>query len=96
MVAIVDREWRGEVENRLEGVGRYHPSRTIICAFEPGRTALDAWATVARSGSSTRGCVMDVGDGHLAHLDTVVDPVLISECPTVVWSPHGHDEASSP
>jgi hypothetical protein len=89
MVAIVDREWRGEVENRLQRVGRFQPSRTIICAFEPGRTALDAWATVADGAERV---VMDVGDGHLAHLDTVVDPVLISECPTVVWSPHGHDD----
>src|SRR3954452_19898146 len=89
MVAIVDREWRGEVENRLDRVGRFHPSRTIICAFEPGRTALDAWATAAEG---VERVVMDVGDGHLAHLDTVVDPVLISECTTVVWSPHGHDD----
>lgn len=89
MVAIVDREWRGEVENRLERVGRFQPSRTIICAFEPGRAVLDAWATVADGAERV---VMDVGDGHLAHLDTVVDPVLISECPTVVWSPHGHDD----
>ena len=27
MVAIVDREWKGEIQNRLEGVGRYHASR---------------------------------------------------------------------
>ena len=31
LVAIVEREWRGEIENRLEGVGRFHPSRTIVC-----------------------------------------------------------------
>ena len=27
LVVIVDREWRGEILNRLERVGRYHPSR---------------------------------------------------------------------
>src|ERR1700737_3932953 len=42
LVAIVDREWRGEIENRLERVGRFHPSRTIICAVETRRTTIDA------------------------------------------------------
>ena len=46
MVAIVDREWKGEIQNRLEGVGRYHASRTILVAVEPGRTTLDAWASL--------------------------------------------------
>ena len=42
LVVIADREWRGEIFNRLERVGRYHPSRTILCAVERGRTTLDA------------------------------------------------------
>ncbi|MDX6675122.1 MAG: hypothetical protein QOH11_2540, partial [Solirubrobacteraceae bacterium] len=46
MVAIVDREWKGEIQNRLEGVGRYHASRTILVAVEPGRSTLDAWASL--------------------------------------------------
>ena len=28
LVVIVDREWKGEIANRLERVGRYHASRT--------------------------------------------------------------------
>src|SRR5918992_510353 len=32
LVAIVDREWKGEIANRLDGVGRYHPSRTLLIA----------------------------------------------------------------
>ncbi len=46
MVVIVDREWRGEIYNRLERVGRYHASRTILCAVEPRRTTIDAWAAM--------------------------------------------------
>ena len=38
LVVIADREWRGEIQNRLENVGRYHASRTILCAVEQGRT----------------------------------------------------------
>src|SRR5205807_2480552 len=37
LVVVVDREWRGEIANRLERVGRYHASRTILCTVEPGR-----------------------------------------------------------
>ena len=36
---------------------------------------------------------IDLGPEHLEALQTIVDPVLVSEMPTVVWSPHGHDEA---
>ena len=32
LVVVVDGEFRGEIENRLERVGRYHPSRLVICA----------------------------------------------------------------
>ena len=32
MVVIVDKDFRGEVENRLQRVGRYHPSRLIVVA----------------------------------------------------------------
>ena len=37
LVVIADREWRGEVVNRLERVGRFHPSRTILCTVEDDR-----------------------------------------------------------
>src|ERR687891_1096162 len=42
LVVVVDREWRGEIMNRLEQVGRYHASRTILCTVEPRRTTIDA------------------------------------------------------
>jgi hypothetical protein len=30
---------------------------------------------------------------HLARLDTVVDPLVVTDLPTVVWAPHGYPEA---
>src|SRR3954463_12070732 len=42
LVAIVDADWSGEIANRLAQVGRYHPSRTVVCLVEPGRTTIDA------------------------------------------------------
>jgi glucose-6-phosphate dehydrogenase assembly protein OpcA len=101
MVAIVDREWKGEIMNRLDQVGRYHASRTVVCAVERGRTKLDAWASIAAPVAPHPGKLavvheeveIDVGPQHLARLDTIVDPVLVNDLVTVVWSPHGHPEA---
>jgi glucose-6-phosphate dehydrogenase assembly protein OpcA len=100
LVVIADREWRGEIQNRLENVGRYHPSRTILCAIEPGRTTIDAMATMTPAAQPRGGLalchehiVLDIGPQHLKRLETIVDPVLASDLTTLVWSPHGYDEA---
>jgi glucose-6-phosphate dehydrogenase assembly protein OpcA len=100
LVVIVDREWKGEIANRLSGVGRYHASRTVLCAVEEGRHTLDATAVMAyeepRNGAIgviREQVEIDLGPEHLSHLDTIVDPVLVTELPTVLWSPHGHEQA---
>jgi glucose-6-phosphate dehydrogenase assembly protein OpcA len=98
LVVIVDREWKGEIKTRLERAGQYHASRTVLCAVEPGRSALDAVATISYEDPRDGLAVMresveiDLGPEHLAALRTIVDPILVSELPTVCWSPHGHDE----
>src|ERR687896_2414371 len=101
LVVVVDREWRGEILNRLERVGRYHPSRLILCAVEPGRTTIDATVAIVTEGEPGPGepalvrerIVLDLGPRHLERLDTIVDPLVVSDIATVVWSPHGHPEA---
>jgi glucose-6-phosphate dehydrogenase assembly protein OpcA len=100
LVVIVDRSWKGEVANRLERVGRYHASRTILCAVEEGRETLDAVAVMSYDEPADGGIgviheqvEVDIGPEQLSALDTVVDPIVVSELPTVVWSPHGHEEA---
>src|SRR3954462_12085697 len=101
MVVIVDREFRGEIENRLERVGRYHPSRLILLAVESGRRKLSATVRIGtndapRSGSIALGrerVELTIGDRHVPKLDTIVDPLVISDLATMVWAPHGHDDA---
>jgi glucose-6-phosphate dehydrogenase assembly protein OpcA len=100
LVVVLDRAWKGEIANRLERVGRYHASRTVLCAVEEGRTELDALAVMSYHRRSAGGMgvmyetiEIDLGPSHLSHLDTVIDPVVVSELPTMLWSPHGHDEA---
>jgi glucose-6-phosphate dehydrogenase assembly protein OpcA len=101
LVCVVDKEWSGEIANRLRGVGRYHPSRTVVCAVEEGRTTIDATASVAADAEPKPGTftptretvIITCGPEHLEHLDTIVDPLVITDLATVVWSPHGHPEA---
>jgi glucose-6-phosphate dehydrogenase assembly protein OpcA len=102
LVAIVDAEFRGEIENRLERVGRYHPSRLVLCAVEEGRTKIDAWAGIGTDdGEATPGHIavaherveVTVGPQHLRAIDRVVDPLLVPDLATMVWAPHGHPEA---
>ena len=99
LIVIVDREWKGEIANRLEGVGRYHASRTILCAVEERHETLDAVATITYGDSAgdltpmLEDVEIDLGPEQLARIDTVVDPILVAELPTLLWSPHGHTEA---
>jgi glucose-6-phosphate dehydrogenase assembly protein OpcA len=101
LVCVVDKSYSGEIANRLRRVGRYHPSRTIVCAVEPGRTKLDAVATIAAPSEVGHGeigllretIVVTVGERHLPHLDRIVDPLVVTDLLTSVWSPHGHPEA---
>ena len=37
--------------------------------------------------------VLEVGEKHLAKLDTIVDPLVVTDLQTLVWAPHGHPEA---
>jgi glucose-6-phosphate dehydrogenase assembly protein OpcA len=99
LVVIVDRGFRGEVENRLARVGRFHPSRLIVAAVEEGRTEIDAMAAVAaddavhKPGHIAVGrerVEIDIGPQHLESVDTIVDPLLVSDLATMVWAPHGH------
>jgi glucose-6-phosphate dehydrogenase assembly protein OpcA len=102
LVAVVDAEFRGEIENRLERVGRYHPSRLVLCAVEGGRSTIDAWAGVGTEDAQPRpGHIavarerieLEIGDRHLPKIDTIVDPLLVSDLATMVWAPHGHLDA---
>ena len=102
VVVVVDGQFRGEIENRFERVGRYHPSRLVLCAVEEGRTAIDAWAGIGTDDAkpvpghiavARERVELEIGPRHLAKLDTIVDPLLVSDLATMVWAPHGHTEA---
>src|SRR2546423_5690737 len=101
LVGVVEREWRGEMANRLERVGRYHGSRTILCTVEAGRERIDAHVSMAYEADPAPGTLavvresveLRVGAKHLSGLDTIVDPILVTGLITMVWAPHGHQDA---
>jgi glucose-6-phosphate dehydrogenase assembly protein OpcA len=102
VVVVVDGQFRGEIENRFERVGRYHPSRLVLCAVEDKRTTIDAWAGVGTDDAepspghiavARERVELEIGPRHLSKLDTIVDPLLVSDLATMVWAPHGHTEA---
>jgi hypothetical protein len=104
MIAFVDREWTGEIANRLRSVGRYSPSRLLVLAYEPRRERLDARVSIVSEGEPAPGefavlresVVVELGDRHLDDLLTIADPLVVTDLPTVLWSPHGHYDIVEP
>src|SRR5688500_16893091 len=100
MVVIVDKDFRGEIDNRLRRVGRFHPSRLVVVAVEPGRRRLAATVRIGTEDAPESGSIavgrerveLQIGERHLAKLDTIVDPLMVTDLATMVWSPHGHQE----
>jgi len=98
LVAVVDAEFRGEIENRLQRVGRFHPSRLVLCSVSEGRKTIDAHVQIGTSQSAGPGQIavgrerikLHIGPKHLEKLDTIVDPLLVPDLATMVWAPHGH------
>jgi hypothetical protein len=100
MIAFEDAAWSGEIANRLRGVGRYHASRLVVLSYERRRQRLDARVSVASEGDPRPGelsllretVVVELGERHLDDLATIADPLVVSDLPTLLWSPHGHRE----
>ncbi len=101
MIVFVDSAYSGEIANRLARVGRYHASRLVVLSYEAGRTRLDARAVVATDIEPKQGelgllretVTVEIGERHLDDLVTIVDPLVVTDLATLLWSPHGYPEA---
>ncbi|HEY8304697.1 MAG TPA: glucose-6-phosphate dehydrogenase assembly protein OpcA [Solirubrobacteraceae bacterium] len=101
MIVFVESRYSGEIANRLAGVGRYHASRLVVLSYEPTRTRLDARAVVSSEGEPAEGelgllretVTVEIGERHLDDLATIVDPLVVTDLTTLLWSPHGHPKA---
>jgi glucose-6-phosphate dehydrogenase assembly protein OpcA len=101
MIVFVESAYSGEIANRLARVGRYHASRLVVLSYEASRTRLDARAVVATDTEPQHGelgllretVTVEIGERHLDDLVTIVDPLVVTDLATLLWSPHGHPEA---
>jgi glucose-6-phosphate dehydrogenase assembly protein OpcA len=102
MLVFVETSYSGEIANRLRQVGRYHASRTVVFSYEPGRERLNARVSIASEGKPgpeqlallRETVVVEIGERHLDDLPTIADPLVVSDLPTLLWSPHRHREAA--
>jgi glucose-6-phosphate dehydrogenase assembly protein OpcA len=98
LVVLVDADYAGEITRRLESVGRNAPSRTILVRVHPRRSGLSARVTVSSRGGDEGGhdaasnelVTLDVAERHLTRLESIVDPMVMTDVPTLAWAPHGH------
>ncbi len=101
MLVFVESGYAGEIANRLGRVGRYHASRLVVLSYEPKRLRLDARAVVSTDSEPAPGEVglmretvtVEIGARHMDDLVTIVDPLVVTDLATLLWSPHGHPEA---
>lgn len=101
LVCIVEKDYSGEVANRLRDVGRFAASRTIVCSVSSKQQTLDAVATIAVPSETDKAThapmretvVLEMAPKHLRHLETIIDPLVVTDVPTVIWSPHDHPDA---
>lgn len=101
MITFVESSYSGEIANRLAAVGRYHASRLVMLSYEPKRTTIDARVVVSSEsepGDNELGLLretvtVEIGERHLDDLVTIVDPLVVTDLATLLWSPHGHPEA---
>jgi hypothetical protein len=100
MITFVDDEWSGEIANRLRKVGNYNASRLLVLSYEPRRESLDARVSIASDDEPEPGelallreiVVVKIGRRHIPDLLTIADPLVVTDLPTLLWSPHGHPE----
>jgi glucose-6-phosphate dehydrogenase assembly protein OpcA len=102
MVVFVESAHSEEIADRLRGVGRYHASRTIVLSYERDREELDARVSIVSDGERGPGepallretAIVEIGERHLDDLTTIADPLVVSDLPTLLWSPHRHPAAA--
>jgi hypothetical protein len=81
LVVVAERGHKDAIARRLERVGRYEASRTILCSVEEERRTLDATVVMSYAAPDDGGLQLihekveiEIGPEHLDRLDTIVDP----------------------
>jgi glucose-6-phosphate dehydrogenase assembly protein OpcA len=93
LVAIVDLEHDDDVHAQLKALGPQRASRTIVIRRHPDRTTLGAKAAVIQDDTIGHGLresiILDVGPDDEMDLDGILDPLVLTDVPSVAWVPYG-------
>ena len=102
-MVVLDADYAGEVRRRLDQDARNAASRTILLRVARRRRTIDAAVLLAgaegdadadgRHDPLRETVVLDVGDHHRDRLPSIVDPLVITDVPTLLWAPHGDLDA---
>ena len=79
---------------RLNRMARRAVSRAIVLGISPGRSTIDARAELSCDvhpgpggfGFLRETVVLTIGQRHLRDIETIVDPLLVHDLPTVLWA----------
>lgn len=93
LVVLVDPEHDDEVRAQLKALGTQRASRTIVIRRSPDRTTLGGRAAVIQDDAIGHGLretiVLDVGPENELDLDGILDPLVLTDVPSVAWVPQG-------
>ncbi|MDO9356736.1 MAG: glucose-6-phosphate dehydrogenase assembly protein OpcA [Solirubrobacteraceae bacterium] len=92
-IVLVDPDHDDEVRGQLKALGTQRASRTIVIRRFPDRTTLGGRAAVIQDDAIGNGLretiVLDVGPEDEMDLDGILDPLVITDVPSVAWVPQG-------
>jgi glucose-6-phosphate dehydrogenase assembly protein OpcA len=93
LVAIVDPGHDALVHAQLKALGAHRASRTIVIRRDDQRTTLAAKCAVIQDDAIGNGLresvVLDVGPDDELDLDGILDPLVLTDVPSVAWMPYG-------
>ena len=99
LVVVAEDRHRDDVLAAAQASARAHPSRVIVVVYSPSDHAqLDAEIQVGEGVPGDFIALRLRGGDLRRHADSVLLPLLLPDCPTVVWWPHEapEDPASDP
>lgn len=93
LVVLLELEHDDEVRRQLKALGTNRASRTIVVRRCPDRATIGGRAAVIADDEIGTGLretiVLDIGPAHELDLDGILDPLVLTDAPTVAWAPHG-------
>jgi glucose-6-phosphate dehydrogenase assembly protein OpcA len=93
LVAIVDPEHDDQLHAQLKALGSQRASRTIVVRRHADRTTLGGKCAVIQDDTIGHGLresiVLDIGPDDELDLDGILDPLVLTDVPSVAWMPYG-------